>query len=533
MGAQGFGDHRKRPGKPGTGKHQRAHNRPGKHQQARTAQHKAEQGTACYQRGDLRGAIDGYRQALAIKPDYPDVLFNLGIALGDQGDLDGAIASYRKSLAIEPNSHVLSNLGLALKEQGDLQAAIDCYRKAVVLNPGSPEIVSNLGAALTDQGDVDGAIDCCRRAIAINPDFAYAHSNLGFALSEQGDHQRAIASYERALALDNNYADARWNLSHSLLCIGDYENGWENYEWRFRRKENYLNAHPPIEAWNGSNLGPGENLVMVSEQALGDTIQFMRYIGFLNSIGVPAALCAQTKLHGLIRSSGVTTVVYSPEEGNQLAAGKWLPLMSLPRYLKVSPDHPIVTAPYIKIPEPLITKWKQKLAPDQRPIIGINWHGNPQPRKGMAKDGRSIPLEAFAPIAERTDASLLSLQKGMGSDQLDGCAFSHRFVGCQAEISQIWDFVETGAMIANCDLVITSDTAVAHLAAGSGATTWLLLRKVAEWRWGPEGDTSFWYPSMRLFRQREWGNWSEVMERVVAALLMRSREETSGGVSGR
>ena len=261
--------------------------------------------------------------------------------------------------------------------------------------------------------------------------------------------------------------------------------------------------------------------MIVSEQALGDTIQFMRYIAFLNSIGVPTALCAQTKLHGLIRSSGITTVVYSPEEANQLAAGKWLPLMSLPGHLKVTPDHPIVTAPYIKIPEPLITKWKQKLSPERRPIIGINWHGNPQPRKGAVKDGRSIPLEAFAPVAERTDASLLSLQKGMGSDQLDGCAFSHRFVGCQAEISQTWDFVETGAMIANCDVVITSDTAVAHLAAGSGATTWLLLKKVAEWRWGLE--TSFWYPSMRLLRQREWGNWSEVMERVVAALLMRSR----------
>ena len=174
------------------------------------------------------------------------------------------------------------------------------------------------------------------------------------------------------------------------------------------------------------------------------------------------------------------------------------------------------------MPKPPVREWRQKLAHEQRPIIGINWQGNPQPNQKPGRIGtgdfRSLPLEAFAPIPGKTNVSLLSLQKGYGSEQLEECSFRHRFVSCQEEINQTWDFVETAAMIANCDLVITSDTSVAHLAAGMGHPTWLLLTKVPEWRWGMEGDTTFWYPSMRLFRQQERGNWAEVMERVATAL---------------
>ena len=140
--------------------------------------------------------------------------------------------------------------------------------------------------------------------------------------------------------------------------------------------------------------------------------------------------------------------------------------------------------------------------------------------------GRSLPLEAFAPLTAASDASLLSLQKGPGSEQLASCSFKERFVSCQAQINETWDFLETAAIITNCDLVITSDSAVAHLAGGMGHPVWLLLKKVPDWRWGLEGDTSFWYPCMRLFRQSERGNWDEVMQRVVAALNDRFAQAT-------
>ena len=230
-------------------------------------------------------------------------------------------------------------------------------------------------------------------------------------------------------------------------------------------------------------------------------------------------------------------MIYSPEQANQFTTGKWLPLLSLPGYLQVRPDHPIVDTPYIKVPEQQVDQWQQKLAAEQRPIIGINWSGNswsaPLAKK---EDWRSLPLEAFAPIVEKTNVTLLSLQKGLGSEQLADSSLRHRFVGCQEDVHQTWDFVETAAIIANCDLIVTSDTAVAHLAAGMGHPTWLLLVAVPEWRWGVEGESSFWYPSMWLFRQREQGNWAEVMERVataLAALLSHPKETSRQGLKER
>ena len=194
-----------------------------------------------------------------------------------------------------------------------------------------------------------------------------------------------------------------------------------------------------------------------------------------------------------------------------------MPLLSVCRYLGVRPENPIITERYIKATEELVKKWKGILANENRPIIGINWQGNPNAEKADLQ-GRSLPLETFAPITQKSNVSLLSLQKGFGSEQLEACSFKNSFVSCQSLINEAWDFLETAAIIANCDLVITNDTSTAHLAGGMGMTTWLLLMKVPEWRWGLNAETSFWYPSMRLFRQKNRGDWDEVLQRVRDAL---------------
>ncbi|TGG92138.1 MAG: tetratricopeptide repeat protein [Aphanocapsa feldmannii 277cV] len=439
----------------------------------------------CKIQGKNQEMVELLKEALSIKPNSPDALSNLGSALKWQGDLEGAIASYKKALSIKPNSpDALNKLGSTLRLQGDLEGAIASYRKALAIKPNSLEVLNNLGNALQHQGDLEGAIASYRKALSINPQ----HPNVHF------------------------------NLSYVLLLSNDYDNGWKKYEWRFYKiKPDKPHAHPQVEQWNGHNHSSGEKLILVSEQGLGDTLQFMRYVPYLRSTGMDVSLCAQPKLHGLIQSSGITTALYTPEQANSITTGKWLPLLSLPRHLNVRPDNPLIDTPYIKVPEQKVLEWKQKLASEKRPVIGINWQGNPLVEKTNLAD-RSLPLSSFAPIIERTGVSLLSLQKGFGSEQLTDCSFLHRFVGCQGEISQIWDFVETAAMILNCDLIITSDTAVAHLAGGLGKPTWLLLRNVPDWRWGMTGETSFWYPSMHLFRQREQGNWPEVMQRVATAL---------------
>ena len=485
--------------------------------------------------GNLQAAIACYRKALNTNPHSLEILNNLGNALQKQGHLEAAIVCYRKILAVKPGlPEALSNLGSALRKQGDLEAAVDAYKKALNLKPNSPDTLANLGSVLGEKGDLEDAITLYRKALAIRPNCSKALSRLGTALKEQGNLEAAVASYRKAISLNNysdnhQYACARLYLSFILFLQGNYKDAWNEYEWRYKAKYGGPPlVHPPVPQWNGQNLSSGETLMLVSEGGLGDTLQFMRYVPYLKTfgLGMNVAFCAQPKLHGLILSSGIIPKVHTPEEANVFTAGKWLPLLSLPRHLKVSPTQPLVQTPYIKAPAEKIHHWREKLAAEKRPIIGIHWQGNTQSERRDSERqrlpplwrSRSLPLEAFAPISEATPATFLSLQKGSGAEQLDHCPFRHRFVTCQDHINGIWDFVETAAMVANCDLIITNDTALAHLAGGMGQSTWLLLNKCSDWRWGMDGDTTFWYGSMRLFRQREWGNWPEVMDRVLTAL---------------
>jgi len=188
-------------------------------------------------------------------------------------------------------------------------------------------------------------------------------------------------------------------------------------------------------------------------------------------------------------------------------------LLSLPRYLGVNQQNPIISEPYVTIKSELINRWKEILSKERMPIIGINWQGSPNAEKTNQK-GHSIPLEAFLPITKNNNLSFLSLQKGYGSEQLYNCSFRNKFVHCQNQVNDVSDFLETAAIIANCDLIITSDTSIAHLAGSMGKKTWVLLKKIPEWRWGMKSEKTFWHPSMRLFRQIERSNWHEAIERV-------------------
>jgi len=414
---------------------------------------------------------------------------------------------------------------VALINQGKLQEAEAIYRDLIAAGTKNHAVYGNLAAICGMQGRFDELTELLRKTLQLKPNYPDAHYNLGIALQEQGDLDAAIASYNTALQLKPNYPDAHWNSSLTMLLGGDYRKGWEEYEWRFKKQKDTIrpNAFPKCRLWNGERPSQDDQLLLVSEQGLGDTLHFMRYALTLHSQGVALALCAPRKLHGLMQASGIDSSPLTPEQANQVTDGQWVPILSLPRILEVSPENPIITEPYIKTTYDLTAKWNGMLSAEQSPIIGISWQGNPKTEK-MGLRGRSLPLEALGPIAFKTNASMLSLQKGFGSEQLEACSFKSHFVSCQDEVNEIWDFLETAAIIANCDLVITSDTSVAHLAGGMGKTTWVLLHKVPDWRWGLEGDTTFWYPSMRLFRQRERGNWVEVIERVVEELQTHFRD---------
>jgi Flp pilus assembly protein TadD len=475
-------------------------------------------GNALKEQGELTHAITAFSRAIALRPLFPEAHNNLGNALMEQGRLDAAIACYRKAIEIN-HTHLEAhnNLGIALRDQGELEASIDSFYNALALNPNNPDAHNNLGTTLKQQGRTDAAINSYRTALQLKPDYAEAHFNLGNALKEQGHLDFAIASYQRALKLRPHYAEAGWNQSLAYLLSGNYKKGWELFDSRFfLSKPIKPDAEPKCTPWQGENIPQGTKLLLISEQGYGDTLHLMRYAKHLRQHHGETILCAPPKLHGLIRESGVDPNPITPEQANAITDELWAPLMSLPRLLEASPDNPITTDPYIFTANSLERKWGSILSTEQNPLVGINWQGNPKHEKSNLA-GRSFHLETLAPLAQ-TRASLLSLQKGFGSEQLAICSFRDRFVSCQDLIAETWDFLETAAIISHCDLVITNDTCVAHLAGGMGKATWLLLTEMPDWRWGTEGETSFWYPSMRLFRQREKNNWDEVIKRVATEL---------------
>ena len=481
-------------------------------------------GIALEDQGNITYAIASFNTAIELKTNFPEAHYNLGNALKKKGDLTAAITSYHNALKLNPNyPEAHYNLGNTLKKKGDLTAAISSYQTALKLKPNYPEAHYNLGNALKDKGDLTAAITAYNTAIQINPDQSDVYNNLGNALKDQGKFDAAIVSYNKSLELKPDNPDAHLSYSLTMLLMGDYKNGWEGYKWRTKISINpsIPYAIPKCKLWNGERLERAAKLLLVTEQGLGDILQFMRYAIALRRQNLSISICADSRLHPIIQSSGIDPSPLTPEQANQVTEGQWIPLLSVPKKLSVNPRNPIINNPYIKSSPEITKKWKAILSTKTKPTVGINWRGN---RNDTSRLNRNIPTHLFRKISKIFTDELLYLQRGAHSSEIEVLSNNQKMTHRQQDILRIAnsdkpeDFLEYAAIIANCDLVITTGSTVAHLAAGTGIPTWVLLPKVPDWRWGLEGDTTFWYPSMRLFRQVERGNWDEVMHRVEEAL---------------
>ncbi|WP_269625310.1 tetratricopeptide repeat protein [Prochlorococcus marinus] len=474
----------------------------------------------CHSQGDIKGAIKYYQDFIDRGFKDHRVYSNYGIILKDLGKLKEAEFNTRKAIELKSDfEEAHYNLGTILIDLGKLVEAEMSTRKAIKLQPNSSESHYNLGIIYRDQGNLKEAEISTRKAIKIKSDFAEAYNHLGTVLMDDlSKLKEAESSLRKAIEINQDFNEAYYNLSLIELLKGNYKDGLENYEFRLIKKKPVIpHCKPKIKRKDNKEFQKGEKLLVISEQGLGDTLQYMRYIPYLRKKGLDVSFSAQTKLHSLIQSSAIDQNPLTPEQVEKVSARQWIPLLSLARHLKISPKNPIISQPYIFSTDQFTQKWKNIFSKEKRPIIGINWQGNPEMEK-RSYHGRSIPLETFSLLFKQNELSILSLQKGFGSEQLEQCSFKNKFVECQPQINSTWDFLENAAIIQNCDLIITCDTSIAHLAGGMGKKVWLLLRDIPFWTWGLKEETTFWYPSMRLFRQHERHNWQEVMERVSIAL---------------
>ena len=356
------------------------------------------------------------------------------------------------------------------------------------------------------------------KGIKLQPDQSISWFNLGIGLHMQRKISAAIKAYQHCLALPHSTETeiaACNNLSQDLLLHGEWEQGWNLYNERFRRKPgNYPIFADAFGAAHATVPSPDRPVLLMSEQGLGDTLQFIRFALALQNQGVDVTVLSQSPLVGLMRNAvGLHQVndcldLQEQQQRNPV----WLPLMNLAPLMCCVKDEIPFPDIYIRVSSDLITEWKQRLKrKPQHRLIALHWQGNPEHEHSLYSRGRSLEFHEWLGLQGNEQIEFVSIQKGQASEQLKTDQGLH-FVSGQEAVSKSMDFQETAAVIANCDLVISSDSSVAHLAGAMGVPTWLALRWIPEWRWGLEGTSTAWYSSVRLFRQRFDGDWSGVVQ---------------------
>jgi tetratricopeptide (TPR) repeat protein len=468
-----------------------------------------------------RQAIVNYDKAISLHPKDVAGYNNKAIALVDLGRYEEAIQNCDTALALNPNSvRALVNRGNALRNLDRMQEALECYDTAIAIEPNFEKAHLNRGATLHDLDRLEEAVAACDRAIALAPNHADAHFNRGNSLRELNRLDEAIASYDTAIKLRPNYAQPRWNQGNCLLLKGDFEKGLPQYEFRVKRAAAAKRMKYAQPIWKGDAPIAGKTLFIYRELFLGDMIQFCRYARLAEEHGARVVLAAQPSLHRLLATLSPTIEIISDDK-DPAHFDYHCPLMSLPLAFKTRLETIYAPAPYLSVEPERVEKWKRKIG-DDGIKVGICWQGSTTAY--AVKLQRSFPLEMFRQLAQMPGVRLISLQKSDGTDQL-----SHLPGGMKVEtLGEEFDagpdaFLDSAAAMRALDLVITTDTALAHLAGALACPVWTVLKHVPDWRWLLERSDSPWYPSMRLFRQRERGDWQSAFDEIAAAYVQQFR----------
>ena len=433
------------------------------------------------------------------------------------GDAPGAEAAFQLALQSDPDQvFALANLAWMREREGLPEAAESYYLRALAQSPDDVHLLQNLGALLMKLRRPVEAERIDRRVLALAPDLPSAWSNLGALLAALQRETQAERCYRHAIALDGSYANARYNLSYLLLRQGRFPEGWRMLE--ARPQPTAFGAYFRFPRWQGEPLA-GKSVLICPEAGMGDMLLLCRYASVLRQRGASrvSILChapLKTLLQTLRDIDGVIAIGEAvPADGWDC----WAPVLSLPGLSGTTLETIPCSTAYLRAQTPAVQDWAARL-PQARLRVGLAWKGNAQFEND---DARSLAaLDALAPLGAVEGIAFFSLQKGAGEDET--CAALPLVAGGAA----LADMADTAALIANLDLVISVDTAVAHLAGALGKPCWLLLPDyLPDWRWLAGRLDSPWYPAMRLFRQPSIGGWQPLIGQVADALAREAAEK--------
>ena len=466
-------------------------------------------------RGDRRQEAEReYLEAVRLNPGLAEAYHGLGTLFKENGDAESAEACLEKAVALAPElAPALHDLGQLRQSQGRNHEAERLYRKALAVDGRYPPALNSLGMLLLRANDVDAARKCFEAALAADPHYLQARCNLGVLATWGGDLAAAIAELRQVTAAAPADADTHFNLALALLAAGEMAEGWREYEWRFRKSNPVPLRHPGIPLWQNEPLS-GKTIMLCAEQGYGDSLQFVRYARMLADRGATVVVEGQDeRITSLLSSApGVHHVICRNEDPPHVDLQ--IPMMSLPLRLGEQ-SWPPPSPPYLFAQPGKSRYWKERLGSLSGLKVGIAWAGRPEHENDA---NRSLPPDAILPLALVKEVSLVSLQFGPG---VAGQPALHDFS------ADIRDFTDSAALVAGLDLVITVDSAVAHLAGALGVRTWLLLPWNPDWRWMRDRRDTLWYQRTKIYRQGSPGRWSDVIAEVAADLAAEAAKEAN------
>ncbi|MGB8277252.1 MAG: tetratricopeptide repeat protein [Methylovirgula sp.] len=506
-------------------------------------------GIALHRLGRLSEAVAAFDAALAQKPAYPEALCNRGNVLNELKRFAEALASYDAALRLRPDfaqaqinranvlfaqeryeaaidacadifmrepdhAQALCVRGAALHRLGRLEAALGALDHALRARPDFPEAWLNRGNVLQELGRFADALQSYDLALALRPNYAEVLSSRGVALKELGHLSEAIASFDEALKLKPDYPDARNNLAGALLLGGDLAQGFDAYESRWERSNAPRKTlYSTLPTWSGEPLD-GRRILVWDEQGLGDLIQFSRYLPALVDRGAEVTLLGRRSTFHLLGTLP-NPPHFIERVADENAYDYQIALMSLPHVFGTTLETIPAQLPYLYAEPQRVAQWAARIGAHGF-RIGICWRGNPK-----INLERSVPLASFAPLAAIEGVRLISLMKD-ADHEANSSAVPIETLGPELDAGP-YAFIDTAAVMAHLDLIVTSDTSIAHLAGALGRPAYLALKRVPDWRWLMHGERSRWYPTLRLFRQIERGDWKPVFDKIAACIVERMR----------